>query len=149
MADLAIAWDAAAGRVDWRLGPGGDETDLETAVVLSLFTDRLAPADAEIPDGTAWRRGWWGDGRTEVERRGSLLWLFARRKRLPAVLAEAVAIAEAALAWLVEDGIAATIAVAAEWQGTDTLALAVTVTRPDGRRWQRRYDQVWPAPESP
>jgi phage gp46-like protein len=63
MLDIAVAWDAQLLRFDW-LFDGSDlaTTDtLQTAVIVSLLTDRLANADDDIPDGTNDRRGWRAD----------------------------------------------------------------------------------------
>lgn len=119
---------------------GGDlatDSGLHAAVFVSLFTDRRASADDAIPDGTDNRRGWWADGWPEIpgDLVGSRLWLLAREKQLPDVLQRARTYAEEALAWLVEDGVAATVAVTAEWAAAGILGLHVVITMADGSRW--------------
>lgn len=73
--DLALLWDNATMRADLGLALPDLETDdgLDTAVVISLFTDREANEDDTLPDdaigldgtlvrrGSGDRRGWWGD----------------------------------------------------------------------------------------
>lgn len=52
MSDIATTWDASRLTGDWVLA-GGDLVagdDLETSVILSLFTDRLATPDDPLPD---------------------------------------------------------------------------------------------------
>lgn len=60
MSDISSFWNVDALHADWRTDPGALETgnDLQTAIILSLFTDRLARRD-DAYDGSD-RRGWWG-----------------------------------------------------------------------------------------
>lgn len=133
-------------RIDWT-GPrlSGDlvrdgtrfaeDGGLATAVVLSLFTDRRAPAGAVLPERTRDRRGYWGDGIAQVrgDRFGSLLWLLRRAKRTPATAVRAEQYAREALAWMVEDGVASEVEVSAELpDGTDRLDLDVVVHQATG-----------------
>lgn len=107
---------------------------LETAVVISLFTNRRARADDALPDGAANgpdggdRQGWWADAYNDRPI-GSRLWLLSREKQLPAVLARAKDYAEEALAWLVEDRIASRVTVTAEMVRTGVLGLAIDIDR--------------------
>lgn len=101
--------------------------DIETAVLISIFTDAAAGPDDQIPDGTDDPRGWWADPAM-----GSKLWLLQRAKRTAATLQLAVAYIRQALAWLIEDGAAANVEVDAEWQPDGRLAGRVVVTQPGG-----------------
>lgn len=57
---------------------------LDTAVIISLFTDRRALEDDATPDFTENRRGWWGDTYDAQQRPiGSRLWLLSREKQTP------------------------------------------------------------------
>jgi phage gp46-like protein len=98
--DIAVAWDPALLRFDW-LFDGIDlastET-LQTAVIVSLLTDRLANADDDIPDGTNDRRGWWADMPLPLANAppardliGSRLWLLSRRKVTEQTRVDAIA----------------------------------------------------------
>ena len=116
MADISTVWAGWAG--DWALR-GGDlvaDDELATAVVLSLFTDRLAGASDELPGATD-RRGWWGDAYAPVpgDLIGSRLWLLARAKRTPQTLRLAQTFIEEALQWMLQDGVAVALSVACEW----------------------------------
>ena len=161
MTDIALAWNAEAMAADLVLDQGQLLADqgLRTAVMISLFTDARAPDDAALPEAGQDRRGWWGDvlatdagpmagSAADPDRIGSLLWLLSRAKVTPAVLAEAREHAEAALAWLVRDGVARAVRViaTAERAGAvpDVLALAVEIDRPDGPGRQR-WDFTWDA----
>ena len=89
--DIALHFDPIAFACDYAVAAGDLAADngLKTAVLISLFTDRLAAADDEIPDGTEDRRGWWGDMPADgsapsgapPDPIGSRLWLLARAKQ--------------------------------------------------------------------
>lgn len=145
MADIRTLWTDLGG--DWRLaGPSFDGDDgLETAVIVSLFTDRVAESGDAGVVATA-RRGWWGDAFAESrDRIGSRLWLLAREKRTPAVLGRAELYAREALQWLVDDGVARGVTVVAEAVGSQgaTLALAITITRSSQPVVQFRFENFW------
>ncbi|MFP4904903.1 phage GP46 family protein, partial [Paraburkholderia sp. BR14261] len=61
MSDITTVWNVARMHGDWVLqGPSLQSgEDLQTSVLISLFTDRLALPSDETPDGN--RRGWWAD----------------------------------------------------------------------------------------
>lgn len=132
---------------DWLLDSGDLSSDaaLETAVILSLFTDARALDDDALPLGQSDRRGWWGDTYpvTPGDRIGSRLWLLAASKQLQAALNDAKAYAEEALAWLVSDGIAANVAVATFIARDEVMGMQVTITRPTGVDVAMRYDLLW------
>lgn len=136
-------------RGDWVfVGPDMAEDDgLNTAVIVSLFTDRRANPDDALPDGTDDRRGWWGDAFPDVDgdRIGSRLWLLSREKQLPSVLQRAQQYAEEALAWLVEDGIASAVNVVAETVKPDTLGLGIEIRRAGKPPIQFRFESFWNA----
>ena len=121
------------------------EDGLETAVIISLFTDRRADADDVIPDGTNNRRGWWADAYADIrgDQIGSSLWLLAREKQLPSVLIRAREYAEEALDWLVKDGIAKAVNVTAEIVRMGVLGLVVQIQRADGPVVKYRFENFW------
>jgi phage gp46-like protein len=152
MSDIALIFDPTSQTFD--IGLSGSqlvaEDGLKTAIILSLFLDARAHDDDVIPDGTANRRGWYGDrivpGGQDVaypDRVGSRLWLLAREKQLPSVLVKARQYATEALQWLVDDGVAARVDVTAEIVRAGMLGLGVTVTRPDGSTDQHNFDYAW------
>lgn len=106
------------------------EDGLRTAVIISLFSDRRAEADDEIPDGSDDRRGWWAGSI------GSRLWLLARAKETPDTLARARAYAIESLQWLIDDGVATAVEVTAEWAQRGVLALHVAITLADRNRFE-------------
>lgn len=147
MTDLALFWDNALFGADLALVDGQLATDdgLRTAVIISLFTDRRAEPDDELPEPGADRRGWWADDIAEVDgdRIGSRLWLLRRAKFTGAVIGRARDYAREALAWLIEDGICRTVDVEAVGIRPDTLAITVAIVRPSGQRG--RFDFTWDA----
>lgn len=110
------------------------EDGLRSAVISSLFTDRRAEPDDEIPDGSSDRRGWWPDPTM-----GSRLWLLARAKETPDTLARARTYTIEALQWLVDDGVATAVDVTAEWTRRGVLGLHIAITLAD----RSRYDGVF------
>lgn len=134
---LSMIWNAAAmgGDVEVVAGTLAHDETLRTAILISLFTDRRAEPDDELPDGAAGdRRGWLGDALSTVEgdRIGSRLWLLKRRKQTEETRRLAEDYCREALAWLVEDEIATAIAVEAAWIRSGVLACRVAVSVPDG-----------------
>ena len=130
---------------DWVLS-GGDlllDAGLESAVLISLFTDRRAVADdTSVGDD---RRGWWGDAYPERpgDLIGSRLWLLSREKQLPATLRRAEEYAAEALQWLVTDGVARSVAVAAEVVRTGVIGLLVTINRTMQPTVNYRFEAFW------
>ena len=119
---------------------------LVRAVLISLFTWRRANADDTLPDPKGFRMGWWGDSYPAVanDRIGSRLWLLARAKLTLTTVQRAQDYAEEALQWLIDDGVAARIAVRAERQGLSTLALQCTLFAADGTaNAVLRFDNLW------
>lgn len=144
MSDIRTLWRDLGG--EWSItGPSlANDDGLETAVVLSLFTDRLAEEGDTSVEPTG-RRGWWGDAYPEVEGDliGSRLWLLAREKQLPAVLARAELYAREALQWLVDDGVASAVAVLAEVSKPGVLGLAIDITRSGQPVLRYRFESFW------
>lgn len=121
---------------------------LETAVIISLFTDRRAsaeqiPAEYELDD----LRGYWGDlaNASAMDQTGSLLWLLAREKQLPQTLSRAEQYCREALAWLVDDLVATKIEVEASYYSLGTMLLAIDIFRPTGPVVRYRYNYEWSA----
>ena len=124
--------------------PGGLLTgnDLETAVLISLFTNRIANPDDFIPDGTGDPRGWWGDY-GEDKPIGSRLWLLDRSKQTQEVLNNARDYIIEALQWLVDDGVVAGMDVQTEWTRTSFLGAQITLYQPTGPQIPLTYAWAW------
>lgn len=121
---------------------------LETAVIISLFTDRRASAEQippELPQDDL--RGYWGDLASvdAASATGSLLWLLAREKQLPSTLARAEQYCREALQWMVDDLIATRIEISAEYVSRSVMALTVDIYRPAGAAVRYQYNYEWAA----
>ena len=143
--NLDLVWDAAEARGDWRVDGGRLSTGhlLRSAVLISLFTDRVAEPGYRDPGGSPGepgdRRGWWHDS-YDSRPIGSRLWQLRRRKIADrgALLAEARDICREALQWLLDEGLASAVAVdvsappaGAGGEGT-LLAFSIRVQQPGG-----------------
>ena len=143
--DVRVLWNNAEAMGDWGLADGDVETgqDLETACLVSLFTDRLATPDFTPTDGTSERRGWWADPYLEGGSLGSTLWQLERAKKTRATLGQARQAALAALQWLIEDGIARNVFCNTMWLGSNMLGIAIAIVRPDGAITRFRWGWAW------
>lgn len=125
------------------------EDTLQTAIIISLFTDRRAGLDDALPANQADRRGWVGDEYTtdnfdaRADAWGSHLWLDYSGKTSDDVLARASFAAQEALAWLVRDGIASRVTATAQWVGERRDRLAVRPTIYQADRASPVYDVLW------
>lgn len=144
MADITTIWDVANGRGDWAMaGPSLQAgSDLETAVLISLFTDRLADASDVIPDGSGDPRGWWGD-LDAPSPIGSRLWLLDRSCARADVPVKAQQYITEALAWLLEDGVATAVEVACQFTAPTMLGCAIVILRTTGERVALNYAWAW------
>lgn len=104
---------------------------LETAVTILLFTNKGQ---------------WWADQYLD-QPIGSELHKLETAKVTPDTLTDAERYAIEALQPLIDDGVAKTIDVSAEYTGThgDVLGLAITITRPDGTDANYRFNDLWEA----
>lgn len=147
MSDIALTYDATgcdlvlAGN-DLKLDEG-----LNTAIIISLFSDRRARSDDPLPSGDGDRRGWWADAYPVIEgdQIGSRLWLLSREKEIPETLRRAKEYAAEALAWLVSDGIAARVEVIPSVPRRGVLGLSVAVHKLDGNIENFQYEFLWGA----
>lgn len=146
MADITIVWRPELGRGDWALVGADLQTgdDLVTAVLVSLFSDARAQDGDRIPDGSADRRGWWGDAYL-ANPVGSRLWLIDREKQTEATRLRAQDYAFEALSWLTSGGIAASVEVQASWIKAAWLGLVITINQSDGTRRNLEFQWAWKA----
>lgn len=129
---------------DWVMsGPSlksGD--DLQTAVLISLFTDRLALPSDPTPDGD--RRGWWGDDPQDTKHRiGSRLWLLDRVKGPQDVPQRAHDYAAESLQWMIEDGVVSSFDISAQWIAPNRLDLIVIANRSNSTPVAMKFERVW------
>lgn len=138
--DIKIYWDNKTGGGEFVIENGDIALDncLHSAVLVSLFTDRVAPLEpsltekkSEIGKVDGDRRGWWGDAYAE-EPIGSRLWQLVRgiKADRSSILLSAQDMAIEALTWMVKDGIAASVDVKATWQEKNMIMLNVSIIEP-------------------
>jgi len=145
--DVYLLWDNTNAGGDWSLADGDLQTgqDLETACLVSLFTDKLATPDFVPTDGSSDRRGWWADPYLD-QPLGSNLWQLERAKKTRDTLGLAKRYAEDALEWLVTDGVASDIAVNTSWLGgggSTLLGIGIAIVRPDGSLTRFLFGWAW------
>lgn len=142
--DVALVYDANAKAFDLAIQGGDLVTDstLQTAVLLSLYTDRRALPEDVLPDDGTDRRGWWCDAYSD-RLQGSRLWLLSREKDLDSVLRRAEEYAKEALTWVIEDGIGDAVQVEAIHLRRGVLQLIVGIERQSTSVLAGRYDYVW------
>lgn len=123
------------------------DAGLQTAVLVSLFTDRRVSEDEELPAGETSRRGWWGDTNPAVanDRIGSRLWLLYREKQLSEVVERANEYAREAVQWLIDDKVATRVDVLAESTKFQQLDIQITIYRPNGDEVKFKYNYNWQA----
>lgn len=143
MADATISWDTANSRGDWSMsGPlltTGD--DLQTAIIISIFSDRMAQPGDVIPDGSNDPRGWWADDTVPI---GSRLWLLRRAKQTKETLQKAYDYLAEALQWLIDDGVVGRFDISTQWVRTSVLGAQITAYKPDGTLLTTgRYTWAW------
>lgn len=152
--DIKISWDTDLMEGDFGFEDNDLEHDdgLETAVLISLFSDRRANDDDELPDPSRGKRGWWGDlvSGIEDDLLGSKLWLLERNKTTEETLVKAKQYILEALQWMIDDGITKKIAVEVEQQGTVTqpvLAFLVKIFK-DTSTLNISFNEQWEAQEN-
>ena len=140
--DIKTVWEPDKLLGDWQTGGGGllDGDDLETAILISLFTDRLARSDDAI-DGDD-RRGWWGDTGSEYPI-GSRLWLLRREKLTTKVALKAEDYANEALARLLDDGVVTAISSNAQIVYPNRLNLIISYQQPTQTQASVKFSWVW------
>lgn len=150
--DIKILWDSGLmeGDLSFENEDLVREDGLETALIISLFTDRRAREDDILPDtDNLDKRGWWGDlasPEVEGDQIGSRLWLLERSKTEEEVLVRAKEYIKEATDWLIDDGVAEDIEIEVERQGTegnDRLAFKVSVLKKSGTTETYKFEPVW------
>jgi len=150
--DIDTVWDNENGTGDYRMA-GADLQrghDLYTAILISLFTDRLAAADDVIPDGSADRRGWWGDALPagsifgdQPVAIGSRLWLLDRSKLSTDVAIAAKFYVTEALQWMIDDGVVAAFDIATEIVRPSQLRIRIVAFKTLGFKTAGKFAWTW------
>lgn len=144
MSDIALHWDGEAGTCDIAIIDGDLAIDngLDTANLISLFTDARARPDDGILDGDD-PRGWWGNMFSAAgDEIGCRLWLLEREKQTQTTINSAREYAQNAVQWLLDDRVVSASDISVENQPNDRLAIGLVHSRPNGPS-RSRFDYVW------
>jgi phage gp46-like protein len=114
------------------------ESTLQTAVLVSLLTERRAELDDKLPYTAKSsgpippdRKGWAGDA-FGGQRIGSRLWLLVREKQTEETRRRAMFYAREALQWLIDDGYVSGIAIEAVWRERGRMDMRIQLELPNG-----------------
>ena len=142
MSDVALVFKANS-TIDLNKIAGQLERDggLETAVIISLFTNRRV-TEEQLPDLEEDQQGCWGDLLSDIDNDeiGSRLWTLDRSKTVTETLRLFEDYVREALEWLVEDGIAESVLVEAFYNDNKSLYATIEIIRPTGAT---RYTLLW------
>lgn len=120
---------------------------LETAVLISLFSDRYQDPD-ELPAGDDDPRGWWADSELSEptdDEIGSLIWISERGKNDSTTRNRIEDSIREALQWMVDDGIADSVAVTSERISQTQSNFSLEVRKPSGENVPFKF--LWDAQE--
>lgn len=135
MSDIAVKIVDGCFQLDIENGDLLTEQGLETAVLISLFSDQRINEE-ELPPGLISKRGWWGDlfADFEGDKIGSKIWILDRSKNSLETLAQLETYAKECLAWMITDGVASSIEVEGEIDedNNQQINLSISITRPSG-----------------
>lgn len=114
----------------------------ETAVYISLFTDKRVDVVTALPSNSIDRRGWWADKPDFPW--GSHLWLLSRETSNKEIVPKAEQYSKEALMWLAEEQIVESVRTSASLQRTEpSLILQATLIRKVGDPLLFRYYYHW------
>ena len=115
---------------------------LETAVLISLFSDQRAAEEDKLPDREDTRRGWWGDSLTDSNI-GSKLWLLSRAKISDGTKANLEQYSREALQWLIDDGVADSVIATSTRNGLYRIDTTVEIKKLDNSNVFFNYFLNW------
>jgi phage gp46-like protein len=152
-----LDFPAYAVQLDWLmtdLNLIADGYDLQSAVIVALGTDAVAPPDMELPDPDATdRRGWWGDMEADAIWQGwpvgCLLWLLSRAKivgvdaREGATLTRVTGWTRDAMRPFLQRRIASRIDVEPAQTGISRIDVGVTIYRGPNKEIDLLYSDLW------
>lgn len=148
-ADIQLAHFSELGYADIQLISSGRDVagdqGLETAVLISLFTNRRVNDEKLLPDNSNDKGGWWGFEYSEFSF-GSRLWLLRRGKNRNELLSLAEQYVKEALQWMIDKDVAETIQVVASFSNPKIMMLDIQISRPEiseEKRYTYRYFFNW------
>lgn len=119
---------------------------LETAVAISIFTDRRIEED-DLIQGMKSRKGWWGDMVPEEDgdQIGSRIWTMGRDKANTEALRRSEELHLESLDWMIVDGVSNNITAVASYDKFGQLITIVEIFKPDGT--SSKFLSNWDAQE--
>lgn len=141
---------------DWDLQFDGQDLvvgdDLETAIIVSLFTWARRLADDPDPTPGGDPMGWWADETLEggTDFLGSKWWLAERSKITPDLFLQVTQWGKQALAWVLEDGVSERVEILPSRSPlqADRVDVLVRIHRPGETPTEYKYRLNWEAQAS-
>lgn len=115
---------------------------LETAVLISLFSDQRAADEDTLPDRADTKRGWWGDSLTDTKI-GSKIWLLSRSKITNETRANLEQYSREALEWLINDGVADSVTATSTRNGLYRIDTTIEIKKLDNSNVFFKYFLNW------
>lgn len=149
--DIRLTYDVYDQYVDFILADRDVERDpgLETAVMITLLTDKLADEEDDLPDDSGYRGGWFGDSIPVVEdyKMGTKLWLLQRAKTVSEIPARAKEYLKDGFQWMIDDEIVQAVNISVERRRDlkTTLAFTLSFVKPEGVTIFYKFYYNWEA----
>jgi len=137
------------GDINMTLRDAARDSGLETAVLISLFSDRRENDERLLPDDSGGKGGWWAGAVLDSDIEfGSRLWLLQRGKDVNEVLTLSRQYCLEALQWMLDGEVASEIDVTATKYSSQILFLSIRIVRPgvtQSNEFTYRYFLNWEA----
>lgn len=142
MSDIALILEDNCFDIGIDAGDLIADNGLETAVAISLFSDRRV-SEEELPQLETDKRGWWADPTLDNDQDliGSRLWTTERAKVTNETLRRSEELCKEALLWMQEDGIADEITIQSEYNESKQMITTVKISRPNDE--EERFSVLW------
>lgn len=126
------------------------DNGLETSILISLFSDRLALRDDVLQNDNINRAGWWGDEVPMKYNRnddyiGSRLWLIERSKTTNETIENAKLYIKESLQWIIDDKVAENIYIDV-WKVEnvkDTIGISINILKNKNENVSYKYYYNW------
>jgi phage gp46-like protein len=134
MIDVKIIRNSSTNEFDIEISEGDllAEDGLETAILISIFTDQRVDGE----------RGCWIDA-IDGDNWGSKVWTLMREKLTEETRTKFNSYIKDSLKWLTEDRVAKSITVTSEIVPPESIYTLVEIIRPDGSATGFRFNTIW------
>lgn len=145
--DAKYIFDSKTGKTDVQIADNRDlvqDQGFETAILVSIGTDRRALDEDVIPDGTENKRGWWGDVlNSDGDKIGSRRWLLYRSKLTDDTMNSLEEYDLEALQWMIDDGVASSIVITVTKVSLNKIQEVIQIFKPEGDPLTFKYFFNW------